>query len=846
MSNKINLLKQTMGPVYASVGRELLLKIEVTTADFKDYIVEWKLNGQSVPEEQVFDADQSLYIAEMQENQFGTYTARIKLAENPQEYIDIKPILVERRFFIAPQDQSPTYIYKRVGETLDIFATPFIEDGKQFDTIWYKNHIMLNPDKVRDKNVHVDRVTWDDFGNYTCKVFVTDDARSHYWISPVVVEENDKPPVIHIQEHYTDSVTVMEDARLDLEVTVKSDDATRPIEYTWIHNGKIVPGQDGTAMIIPYVSKKDAGIWRLEVRQADMVVYSKDCKVFVSGRSFFRISQQPVNTNVPQLTPAVLKVDFVTNYTTAKIPWLRQKTGEQEFTPIVGATEKELHIIPATAELNQAKFKARITYGENQNIESEVATLLVGPSPTITITQQPQQINNVRVSSSQTLTCRAESNYEHFKLDYQWYKDDELIPNKTDESLHFSSITKADEGQYKCIVSMGIENHRITKESNAVQVTVDATRSTLNITQQPQAVNVRSGGVWSLKVEASTNDALPLRYRWFKDGQDLFPSGVEQRNVYGEDHAQVTSTGVYTCRVSAGFGEHRVSQMTNAARVIVTDDPHIVPNDTRVTVHPQDTHVNYNQRIMLHAQATNTIGVKPTYQWKKDGEIIPGATSDVLVIEHAKPSDAGHYTAVITAAEKTVETNAAEVTMTPHQNINILKHPVDVVAKEQQKQDITLEAHAEHVDDSKVVSWQWHKIKDGRDNEILGATQKVFTIPHADISKNEHQATYYAVVKDDQGHVAHTEKVRVVFTTATLKRYVHPIPWRKTSFQYQGFWVMDEIDRCNREGLNWLEEFAHTKYPEEIETIAASLHHYSNTHVLESRNGYLVDGTQLF
>ena len=57
---------------------------------------------------------------------------------------------------------------------------------------------------------------------------------------------------------------------------------------------------------------------------------------------------------------------------------------------------------------------------------------------------------------------------------------------------------------------------------------------------------------------------------------------------------------------------------------------------------------------------------------------------------------------------------------------------------------------------------------------------------------------------------------------------------------------MDEIDRCNNEGLNWLEDFEHTKYPEEIETIAASLHHYSNTHVLESRNGYLVDGTQLF
>lgn len=36
------------------------------------------------------------------------------------------------------------------------------------------------------------------------------------------------------------------------------------------------------------------------------------------------------------------------------------------------------------------------------------------------------------------------------------------------------------------------------------------------------------------------------------------------------------------------------------------------------------------------------------------------------------------------------------------------------------------------------------------------------------------------------------------------------------------------------------------KYPDEIDTISSSLHHYSNTHVLESRNGYLVDDNQLF
>lgn len=846
MSNKINVLHQTVGPVYASVGHELVLKIVVSTADFKDYIVEWKLNGQSVPADQVSDVDQSLYIAEMTDQQFGTYTARVKLKENQLEYVDIKPILVERRIFIAPSIQSPTYIKKRLGERLDIFATPFIEDGHRAAYIWYKNHIQLSGDKTPDNiSVRVDRVGYEDFGNYTCKVFVEDDARSHYWINPVVVEQNTTPPVIHITEHYPDTVNVLEDERLDLEVTVNSDDATRPLQYVWIHNGRMVNDQDGTAMIIPNVTKADAGIWRLEVRQAETTVYSKDCKVVVDDNAYFRITQQPLTLNVSAGALALFRVDYATNHSPVKVQWYIKKTGDQDFKPIVGATQKDLHITPATQDLNLAKYKARITYG-NHFVDSDEAELLVGAALTIQITQQPQPINNARVSSSQTLTVRATTNYEHYKLDYQWYKNDELIPGKTSNSLHFSSIAKVDEGQYKCIVSMGIQNHRITAESNVVQVTVDNSRSTINITGQPQAVNVRSGGQWSLTVTATSNDALPVRYRWFKDGEDLFPAGIEQKNVYGEDHAQLSSTGVYTCRVSAGFGEHRVSQMTNPARVLVTDDPTIVHNDTRITVHPQSDHVNYNERIMLHAQATNTIGIKPSYQWYKDGKPIQGANSDVLVIEHAKPSDAGNYTAVITAAESRLETNPAVITMAPHQNINILKHPVDVVAKEGQDQDITLTAHAEHVDDTKAVSWKWHKIQNGVDTVIQGATQKTYTIPKDQISKQAHQATYYAEITDDSGHIAHTEKVRVVFTTATLKRYVHPIPWRRTSFQYQGYWVLDEIDRCNREGLNWLEDFSHTKYPEEIETIAASLHFYSNTHVLESRNGYLVDGTQLF
>lgn len=845
MSNKINIIKQTEGTVYANKGKELTLRLLVSTQDHAPYIVEWRKDGVSVPAEQIEDKTNFLYIKDFQPEQAGVYTARVKLQENQLEYVDSQPITVIRIPWIAPEDQSDTYMEKRLGEELRVFATAQVEEGYNKAVIWYKNHIQLSPDKILDDNVRVPRVGYEDFGNYTCKVFVREDARAHYWISPVVVEQNHKAPVIKLSEQYPDSITVPEDAPLELNVLVDSDNKVDPITYAWVHDGRLVPGEYTRTLHKSHVTKEDAGIWRLEVSQADTMIYSKDCKVIVGDHAFLRISKQPLTDNVPAGGVSHFSVDFVTSYPDAKIQWYKKSNTDPEFQPIVDATEKVL-VVPALPTNNETKYKAKITYGRNLSVETEEASLLVGEAIAITITDQPVAIENARVGASKSLICRATSNYPHFKLDYQWYKDEVLLVGQNKEALHFSSIAKVDEGTYKCAVSTGVQNHRIIKESNSVRVSVDDSKASLTITVQPKSVKVRSGGKWLIKVEATTNDVLPLVYRWFKDGKDI-SNGVENLNHYGEDHAQIESSGVYTCKVIAGIGAHRNSKTTDPVNVIISDDPEVVPNDLLITKQPIDKTAKYNEQIVLHAQGTTSIGVTPHYQWYKDGQPLPGENHEALVISHVKPSDVGTYTAKISAAEQVLETDPAHVTLLPHENINIISHPVDVVAKEgKDAKDIVLEATADHVDEAKQVTYQWHRIHDGKDTIIQNATQKKYVVPKDQVSKASNEGTYYAEIKDDAGHVKQTEKIRVVFTTATIKGYVHPIPWRNTSFQWQGYWVMDEIQRCIKEGLDWLTDFEHTKYPKEVETIAAALHVYNNTHVLESRNGYLIDGTQLF
>ena len=73
----------------------------------------------------------------------------------------------------------------------------------------------------------------------------------------------------------------------------------------------------------------------------------------------------------------------------------------------------------------------------------------------------------------------------------------------------------------------------------------------------------------------------------------------------------------------------------------------------------------------------------------------------------------------------------------------------------------------------------------------------------------------------------------------------HPLPHRNTSFMFVGYWVVDEIMRCNKEGIDWLAEPDKTKYQSEIETIIAAIRLYGDSLCLESRNGRIKIATLL-
>ena len=103
--------------------------------------------------------------------------------------------------------------------------------------------------------------------------------------------------------------------------------------------------------------------------------------------------------------------------------------------------------------------------------------------------------------------------------------------------------------------------------------------------------------------------------------------------------------------------------MSNVAAVTVTSGPSSTA--PVITSQPQGATVNASSTLALTVAATGT--PTPTYQWRKDGVAISGATSNTLVLPSATSSAAGNYTVVVSNSLGAVTSNSATVSVTSGQ-----------------------------------------------------------------------------------------------------------------------------------------------------------------------------------
>ncbi len=221
-------------------------------------------------------------------------------------------------------------------------------------------------------------------------------------------------------------------------------------------------------------------------------------------------------------------------------------------------------------------------------------------------------------------------------LTYQWRLGGNNIAGATSATYTVASAAAANAGSYDVVVT----NTCGTETSVAVTVTINDAPS---ITAQPTAQSNCSGSDVTFNVTATTATGT-LSYQWKKDGANIAGATTSSYTVA----ASTANAGNYSVEVSNGT----CAVTSNAVALTVTPA-------TSITTHPAAV-------TACQGNATFTVvaaGANLTYQWRKNGTNIAGATNASYTIAVAEANE-GDYSVVVTGTCGSATSNAATLNHT--------------------------------------------------------------------------------------------------------------------------------------------------------------------------------------
>ncbi|MBI5772392.1 MAG: immunoglobulin domain-containing protein [Verrucomicrobia bacterium] len=271
-------------------------------------------------------------------------------------------------------------------------------------------------------------------------------------------------------------------------------------------------------------------------------------------------------------------------------------------------------------------------------VTSQVATLTVSMPPSFT--QQPV---------SQTVAVGATAMFSFNSTgvpppSVQWRKGGVNIPGATSNPLSLPNVQQTDAGSYSAVLA----NFAGSATSSVVTLTVQGPPQ---ITVPPTNLTVLAGVTTNFSVTALSSPAPG--YQWRKDGTNL-PNATNA--TLGLTNVQFASAGSYVVVVTNIYGA--VTSSPPAVLTIMT-----VPV---ITSGPVNQSVAVGGTANFAVVATGTPA--PTYQWRRNGVNVGGATGDTLTINNVQNGNAGNYTVV-------VANPAGSVTSAPPAVLTVLTPP---------------------------------------------------------------------------------------------------------------------------------------------------------------------------
>ena len=379
--------------------------------------------------------------------------------------------------------------------------------------------------------------------------------------------------------------------------------------YQWRRNGVNIPGAVGAAYLVLAGTVEASNTYDVVITNTAGSVTSAAATVRTNVP--VTVASAPAARSVVAGQPASFSVTAAgTGPFTYQ--WLRNGLA------IAGATAST-YDIAAVSGADAGIYSARVT-GPIGSVISTGGTLSV-LTPTSFITQ-PSTTQEVFVPTGvpKVLTVSVGGSGP---FTYQWRKDGVIIPAATLTSYTIPASTQEASAYFDVVVGspVGVVVSNATKVSVCLPVT---------ITTQPVAVGVVLGRDANFTVGVSGTG--PFTYQWMRNGVPIV--GATGSSFTAKSVASLDAA-VYSVKVTGPVGT-TVSQSVPLS--IVTPPAIITQPNAVAKVERQSA------TFVVSASGTAPL----SYQWLKDDQVIPGATSPVFSIASLQASDAGAYKLLVT------------------------------------------------------------------------------------------------------------------------------------------------------------------------------------------------------
>ncbi len=493
---------------------------------------------------------------------------------------------------------------------------------------------------------------------------------------------------------------------------------TGPLTYQWFKGGAAIAGATASTYTTPATVSGDSGsLFTVTVTNAGGSA--------TGGPATLTVNTAPVITTPPanKIVNAGQTATFsVTATGTGPLTYQWSKGGAA----IAGATSST-YTTPATVAADTGSLFSVTVTNTAGSATGGPATLTVNTGPSITTPPANQTVNAGQTASFSVVASGTAP------LTYQWFKGGAAIAGATSSTYTTPATVSGDSGS---LFTVTVTN--VTGTSTAGPATLTVITAPV-ITTPPANQTVTAGQTASFSVTAT--GTAPLTYQWFKNAVAI--PGAASSSYITPATVAADSGSLFTVTVTNAAG----SATSPAATLTVNTAP-------TITTPPASQTVNAGQTASFHVTAAGTGPL--SYQWYKNGVLLPGAASTSYTTPATVSGDnASLFTVNVSNVAGTV--TSAPATLTVNTPPIITQNPVDQTVTVGQTATFTVVATG-----TAPLTYQWYK----NGALIPGAVASSYTTPATVIGDNNNQ--YVVIVTNVAGTATSDEGKLMVKNTTPL------------------------------------------------------------------------------